>query len=311
MNKLDICTNRCCAICITYNPDHETLLKVVASCAHQVEKVYIIDNGSSLFIGHFDGFGNIENIFLGENRGIAAAINIGINQARLDDYKYILLLDQDSIVPKDMVNDYLKLMGDLLSSTRQSVAALGPRYQDPRTGGMSFFVRFKWFRNSYLSNPNNSPFVQTDFLISSGSFFPVEIFDKVGMFDERLFIDHVDTEWCLRAASNGFKFFGIWNVVMEHMIGEGGVNLWLFRWLTQPLHKPFRVYYIVRNSILLYRMQHVPLKWISRDVIRLIRLLLVYSIFSQQRMESIRCFFLGIADGVRNISGPAPKVINP
>jgi len=273
-----------------------------------VDKIYIIDNGSLFLVRNFDGFGNVENIILGENRGIAAAINIGVNQARLADYKYILLLDQDSILPKGMVNNYLKWIGDLLLSTRQSVAALGPRYQDPRTGRMSFFVRFKWFRNSYLSNPYNSPFVQTDFLISSGSFFPVEIFDKVGMLDERLFIDHVDTEWCLRAASKGFKFFGIWNVVMEHSIGEGGVSLWLFRWRTQPIHKSFRLYYIARNSILLYRMQHVPLKWVSGDVIRLIRLLLMYSIFSPQRMESIRYFFLGIADGVRNISGPAPTV---
>lgn len=304
---LNVCANGCCAICVTYNPDPEILLKVISACAGQVEKVYVIDNGSTFPIGPFDRFENVESIFLGENRGIAAAINVGIKQARLAVYKYTLLLDQDSILPKDMVRNYLKWIDKLSLLTKQSVAAIGPRYKDPRTGQISFFVRFKWFRNDYLSDPENSPFVPTDFLISSGSFYPIEIFDKIGTLDEKLFIDHVDTEWCLRAASEGFKFFGIWDVVMEHSLGEGGISLWLFRWRTQPIHKPFRLYYIARNSILLYRMKHVPLKWISGDILRLIRLLLIYSIFSSQRMKAIRYFFHGVADGIQNVAGPAPN----
>lgn len=305
---MNVCTNSCCAICVTYNPDPKILPEVISACAQQVERVYVIDNGSAFSISPLlNGFENVESVFLGENKGIAAAINVGIKQACLSAYKYTLLLDQDSVVPKDMVSNYLMSISELLSAN-QSIAAVGPRYRDARTGQTSFFVRFSWFRNSYLFDSKGSPFVSTDFLISSGSFYQTNIFDKIGMFNEDLFIDHVDTEWCLRAASHGFKFFGIWDVVMEHSLGEWGVPLWLLRWRTQPIHKSFRLYYIARNSILLYRMNYVPLKWISGDILRLIRLLIMYFIFSSQRMKAVRCFFQGITDGIHNVVGPDPHL---
>ncbi len=296
--------NKCCAICVTYNPDYLVLRRVLAACAEQVGRVYVVDNGSREDVtSSFSGFANVEAILLGQNKGIAAAINAAIRQARIDGFRFVLLLDQDSVIPKDMIPQYLAAFEQLLVAG-QSVAVIGPRYKDARTGQISHFVRFKWFRNAYYSGTDGSLVVPIDFLISSGSFYSIDIFEAVGMFDETLFIDHVDTEWCLRAASLGFQCFGIREVIMEHALGEGGVRLWLFRWRTQPMHKPFRLYYIARNSLLLYQMQHVPLKWVSGDVLRLVRLFLMYTFFSTQRFAAIRCYFCGIIDGLRGVAGP-------
>lgn len=298
--------NNCCAICVTYNPDSETLWQAILACAQQVARVYVIDNGSTAAIEPLlAGFENVEGVIIGKNRGIATAINIGIKRARIAGYSYVLLLDQDSVSPKNMVNQYQIVLKDLLAKG-QPVAAIGPRYKNTRTGQISNFVRFKWFRNSCESGTEASLVVPTDFLISSGSFYPIDIFEKVGLFDEGLFIDHVDTEWCLRAASLGFKLLGVRDIVMEHSLGEGGVRFWLLRWRTQPMHKPFRLYYIARNSILLYQMKHVPLKWISGDMLRLVRLLFMYAIFSSQRAEAISWFFRGVIDGIQKVVGPAP-----
>ncbi|MDD2466575.1 MAG: glycosyltransferase family 2 protein [Desulfobulbus sp.] len=300
--------NGCCAICVTYNPDPELLQKAASACAQQVERMYIIDNGSEKAITSWPlEFENIECVFFHENKGIAAAINAGVNSARAAGFRYVLLLDQDSVTPESMVRQYLSMLEHLLAID-QPIAAIGPRYKNSRTGQLSKFVRFKWFRNSYQAGTGASPIVPTDFLISSGSFYPIDIFDKVGHFDEDLFIDHVDTEWCLRAEKLGFRCYGVRDVVMEHSLGEGEIRLWLFRWRTQPMHKPFRLYYIARNSILLYRMKHVPLKWISGDVLRLIRLLLMYALFSPQRLEAICYFFRGLLDGIQKVAGPVPSV---
>ena len=235
--------------------------------------------------------------------GIATGFNVGIQLARKAGYKYVLLLDQDSIPHEGMVGRYLEVMANLMAAGKR-VAAVGPRYRNPRTGHTSRFVRFNWFRNSYHGRCDNSPVVPADFLISSGSLYDLGVFDKVGMFDERLFIDHVDTEWYHRAKSLGFQCFGVWDVVMEHSLGEGGIRLWLFRWRIQAMHKPFRLYYIVRNSLLLYRMNHTPIKWISGDVLRLLRLAIMYAVFSPQRREAIGWMIHGFCDGIRGVTGP-------
>jgi len=296
-----------CAICVTYNPEPKLLYKVLSACALQVEQVFILDNGSNDDIRSWiPEAANIEPVLLEKNRGIAAAFNEGIKRARAEGFQYVLLLDQDSVIPDKIVEQYRTLL-DHLRAAGHSVAAIGPRYVNPRTKQISSFFRFEWFYNRRLKAKELSTTVPTDFLISSGSFYPIDVFEKVGLFDKNLFIDHVDTEWCLRAAHRGLQCFGAAEIIMEHSLGENEVQLWVFGRRTQPLHKPFRLYYIVRNSLLLYRMPHVPLKWISGDILRLARLLLMYCLFAPQRGVSIDFFFKGFADGVRGVVGQAPN----
>jgi rhamnosyltransferase len=164
-------------------------------------------------------------------------------------------------------------------------------------------VRFSWFRNRYIKLESGNDHVKADFLISSGSFYPIEIFDKVGLFEEDLFIDHVDTEWFLRAKALGYTCIGVWDAVMEHCLGEGSIRMWFLRWREHPLHKPFRLYFITRNSLLLYRKDHVPLKFISADILRLMRLFVVHICFSSERKDVLRWSALGVWHGIKGISG--------
>lgn len=298
--------NNCCAIFVTYNPNWTVLQKAISATVSQVDRIYIIDNGSresfANILGQIEG---VEGVFLLENRGIAAGFNIGIQLARKAGYKYLLLFDQDSIPPEGMVSRYLDVVGDLLESG-ENFAAIGPRYRNPQTGHKSRFVRLSWFHNSYHGDKDGTSVVPADFLISSGSFYDVTVFEKVGMFDEGLFIDHVDTEWFLRARSLGFQSFGVCDVVMEHSLGESAMRLWFLRWHVQPMHKPFRLYYIFRNSLLIYCMPHSSKKWISGDIVRTLRLILMYIIFSPQRYEALNWMKRGFRDGIRRVSGPAP-----
>ncbi|MBW2187409.1 MAG: glycosyltransferase family 2 protein [Deltaproteobacteria bacterium] len=294
-----------CAICVTYNPDIGLLKKGITSSLTQLDKIYVVDNGSDCnLIDPLSAFGvdQVEFIALPSNVGIAAALNVGIKRARSAGFEFTLLLDQDSVPPGRMIDRYLTVF-KILDDDGQRVAALGPRYRNPQTGHCSQFVRFNWFRNSYHGGNVDSAVLPTDFLISSGSFYALSVFDDVGLFDENLFIDHVDTEWCHRAKSRGFQCFGVSDVVMQHSLGEGGVRLWFLRWRIHPMHKPFRLYFITRNSLLMYRMQHVPLKWISGDVLRLVRLFFVYLIFSSNKKASIGWMLKGLKDGIKRVTG--------
>jgi len=299
--------NRCCAISVTYNPNLTVLQRSISATVSQVDMVYVIDNGSRVpFDGLLASIEGAEGIFLGENKGIAAGFNAGIQLARKAGYKYVLLLDQDSIPPEGMVRRYLEVVEEL-AEAGESIAALGPRYRNPQTGHISRFVRFNWFRNSYYCGKDESSVVPADFLISSGSFYDLTVFEKTGLFDEGLFIDHVDTEWFLRATDLGLQCFGVNDVVMEHSLGESALCLWFLRWHIQPIHKPFRLYYIFRNSLLMYRMPHIPKKWISGDIFRLLRLILMYAIFSPHRCKAFNWMMLGVRDGIRGVTGFAPS----
>lgn len=63
--------------------------------------------------------------------------------------------------------------------------------------------------------------------------------------DERgIFIDYVDTEWCFRALSKGYKLYMSEKAVMRHSVGDDTINLLNFK---IPVHSGYRRYYRVRN----------------------------------------------------------------
>jgi len=76
--------------------------------------------------------------------------------------------------------------------------------------------------------------MECDFLLSSGSLVPLDVIDKVGGMEEELFIDQVDTEWCLRARSMGYRVFGAFGAILEHRLGEAHARAWFDRWPHLP-----------------------------------------------------------------------------
>ena len=58
--------------------------------------------------------------------------------------------------------------------------------------------------------------------MSSISLIPCKVFNIVGGFDESLFIDGVDNEWCWRAWHKcGLRSFIVEDAEIGHMLGEG------------------------------------------------------------------------------------------
>ena len=169
----------------------------------------------------------------------------------------VLLLDQDSLPRKNMVEKLVTAF-DQLSQTIEKVVAVGSHYKGSRTGHPSFFVQFNWFRfrKCFCNREEDGQIIPADMLISSGCLIPLSAIDTIGEMDEELFIDHVDTDWFLRAKSLGWRSYGVCDALMEHALGEQTLRIWWGRWRYLPLHQPFRYYYIYRNSLLLYRRKY-------------------------------------------------------
>ena len=97
---------QCCAILVSFNPEAQVLLALVAQVSKQCSFV-LIDNASSNaseFLTTVEAQQQcIAAISLDENIGLAAALNIGLKQAMEHSAQFAILFDQDSAIPDDFV----------------------------------------------------------------------------------------------------------------------------------------------------------------------------------------------------------------
>lgn len=288
------------AIVVSYEPNLEHLSKVLTAIASQTDHVVIVDNGSRQGVGGLLSALNdprLQFLPLGKNLGIAAAHNAGIRWAKDRGSKYILLMDQDSVPDPGMVAS-LRSAHELLESTGNRVAAIGPRFRDSDSGRLADHVIFGKWRVERVLCPQGQRVVKVDFLISSGSLIRIETLNAIGGMDEALFIDQVDTEWVLRARAKGYLTWGHCDAVMVHSLGESRRRIWLGRWREVPIHKPFRYYYIFRNSLLLQRRDYPCREWKRVDRIRLLQLASFILLFHPQRLEALWMMSRGLWSGL-------------
>jgi rhamnosyltransferase len=127
----------------------------------------------------------------------------------------------------------------------------------------------------------------------------IDVLDAVGGMDEELFIDQVDTEWVLRARAQGYITWGHCEAVMAHSLGESRQRVWFGRWREIPFHKPFRYYYMFRNSILLQRRSYPCWAWRRLDAIRLLQILVLITLYHPDRFNALQMSLRGLKDGLR------------
>jgi rhamnosyltransferase len=297
-----------CAVVITYQPQLDVLRQVLDSVGDQVGRVVVFDNASRGpdavdFANLLDETQRQQGAVVIRspvNVGLGAAMNRTAEYARAAGFAYLLLLDQDSLLDPDMVATLMDACATL--ATTRPVAAVGPQFSDRRNGHVAPFIKIGFPINRKLFG-GPGQVVPCDFLISSGSLLPLDALARIGGMDERLFIDNVDMEWCFRARHRGFELFGICDAHMRHSIGDTLRAAWL-----KPggvmIHKPLRLYYIMRNRVLLYRRPETPAVWIAQDLPRLVLKFLGTAVFIAPRRKYLRMMLHGLADGLRRIDGP-------
>jgi rhamnosyltransferase len=286
-----------CAVLVTYHPEPAALQRAIGAVRPQVDAMVIVDNASPAI--SVDGA-----VLLRQptNIGLAAAQNIGIDWARGNGHTHVLILDQDSVPAQGMVAELLGAWRELAATTR--VAALGPRFHDHRENRDAPFVRVAFPMSHKLWCDAATRHVPCDFLISSGALIPLAVLADVGGMDAGLFIDNVDLEWSFRARARGYALFGVCGALMEHRLGDDRRTLPGGR--QQVVHGPVRLYYIMRNRIVLYRLPHTPRVWIAQDLPRVLAKFLIFAVLVAPRRRNVRYMLRGLADGLRGRSGPCP-----
>jgi len=299
----------CAAVLVTYHPDIPVLARVLEATLPQVDRVIVVDNGSAATLDEdlqaFLAAGHVTLRRLGRNYGVAYAHNRGLEEMLAAGYRWGLILDQDSVPAPDMVE---RLMRGSLAATEAGtrVSAAGPRYVDPRNGHEQIFVGLGgWrFREIRFGGSGPDDVVPVDWLISSGMLISAAVLRDVGLMNADLFIDEVDTEWCLRARHMGYQCICATGAVMAHTLGNATIRVWFKGIRHVPVHSPIRLYYMMRNGLLLARMAHVPWRWWLPNLKRLAAQFVVFATMVRPRGRNLGMMLRGLVDGLRGVSGP-------
>ncbi|HEY5253366.1 MAG TPA: glycosyltransferase, partial [Acidobacteriaceae bacterium] len=111
------------AVIVLYHPELSLLQRLIGTLACQVDMIFAVDNTPAPRSTVQDFLAKCEEqIFyesLGDNRGIASAQNIGIRRGLEAGASHILLLDQDSALPSDMVSSLLQAEKDLIDGGKR------------------------------------------------------------------------------------------------------------------------------------------------------------------------------------------------
>jgi rhamnosyltransferase len=220
------------AVIILYNPSGE-VVKNIQSYASAIDQLFIVDNSTKpvkLIQDSFIGKPNVVYLHDGENKGIATRLNEVIQLAK-DEYDWLLTMDQDSRFSSQAFFNYIDCVGKF--EQKEKVSMFGTNHAEKITTGD--------FCNS----------VSVKHLITSGSMLNLKVESKIGGFDENLFIDEVDFEYCLRSVLKGFQVIQFTHIFLEHNLGETVYrrSFKTTKLSSRVLHSPERLYYITRNFL--------------------------------------------------------------
>ena len=104
-----------------------------------------------------------------------------------------------------------------------------------------------------MDDDGNAAFVEVDRCITSATLMNTEVANEIGNFDEKMFIDYVDFEYCIRLRKNGYKMIKVNETELLHELGNTVTKSFLGRTIQVLNHSPLRKYYYVRNIVYTYR----------------------------------------------------------
>lgn len=271
------------AIIVTYNVS-SSFSKNVDALLDKVAEIIVVDNGSKQeTINMLDSLnGKISLIKLNENKGIAYALNRGIEYALNKSYEWILTLDHDSIVDTNMLTNMLKTYDKMTEVEKEKVVMITPTH-----------VEEKEMSNKIVIN-SGYEYVLTE--ITSGALTKAWYYSK-NKYDEKLFIDMVDHEFCLEINKNGYKIIRVNSAILLHNLGESERKRIFRLTITPTNHSALRRYYMSRNRMYVWKRYKGKYdEWIKKDKIRFISEFAKIIIFEDDKLNKIKMIKKGISD---------------
>lgn len=227
------------------------------------------------------------------NIGFAAGNNLGLNKALEDGSDIIVLINNDTIIPEDLIINILKS-----PISEKHVGAVGgliyfakgfefeKKYQKNDLGKVIWFAggEHDW-NNVYgvhtgvneVDHGQYDNTRETDFITGCLFITKAEVLKKVGLFDERYCLYFEDSDLSLRIKKAGYKILVDSKIKLWHKVAQ-----------SSGIGSPLNDYFITRNR-LLFGMDYAS----TRTKIALLReAVRKLSVGTKAQKQAIRDFFM-------------------
>lgn len=233
---------------VLFHPNPKRLQTCLQNILNQFDEIILFDNVGDQ--GHLQEVNSKISYYTEyNNKGVAYALNYIFKIAKEKEADWVVTFDQDTNIPEDYRNKCEKLF-DI-----PNVAIITPQVIDKR-------------RPYIKPTRRNVPYVDVEYCITSASCTNLKLWEKLGGFDEWLFIDFVDNDYCKRINIEGFRILQMSNIIINQEFGNISLKAaWkvkFYLWLSKVTHNknvaklsyhkqvtPLRVYYVHRNLLYL------------------------------------------------------------
>ena len=271
---------------VTFNPNIIRLKKNIESISSQVMQVCIVDNCSKniMDICELKKIYNVHVIKNLQNNGIAYALNQIMEYAKNNKYEWCVTLDQDSVSPMNLISEAKNIF------EYKNIGQIVPTILEDRTNEFCYLG----------TKLDNERFQKVSKSITSASINNVYAWEKCGRFDDDLFIDYVDYDYCMKLRKANFEIYRMNYVVLNHQIGDSfNVNLFGFK-VRVGNHSAFRKYYMGRNIVIYINRYKNDINCV-KEYLRLIKIFLLILFFENNKFKKVKSFLCGINDVLKYI----------
>jgi GT2 family glycosyltransferase len=230
-------------------PDTLECLESVSALDYPNAHILVVDNGSR--DGSADtiaqSYPQIEMLRLADNLGYAEGNNQGIRRALAYHPKYILVLNNDTLLAPDMLT---RLVEEAEAHPR--AAMLGPTMFCTNPSDTLFatgsFVDWQGgeVRHRHMYQPESAAAALTDpnpvdFIIGCGVLIRARFLHEHGLLDPIYYLNFEDVEWGIRANQAGYQVLHVPSARLWHKVSA-----------TLGQASPANTYYLTRNALFFF-----------------------------------------------------------
>lgn len=282
-------------VIVAFNPDLIKFIPKIRSFEKETANLVIINNGEDLD----NKFEKSRLINLHKNMGIAAAQNMGAEILKKRNVDFLFFLDQDSDVNSNYFDSMLKEWF-ILKREDSRIGLLSPQVIDKNFHVNQNILKFnkKKMRKTNFKVESSSVIADT-LPISSGILLPTTIFFEIGGLNSSLFIDSVDFDLDLKIKNYGYTIYTTKNASIMHSVGKKSARSFLGRKIYPTNHPIFRIYYMSRNNIYLYRKYGKDFEWLGWFVFRNLVVQMIFVLYEDNKLKRYKSIIKGVLDGFR------------
>jgi len=279
-------------------------IRSVLACHYANLRIVVVDNCPErrLWQNQFEADHTVVYIQSMKNTGYCGGNNLGISQAQKLGPRYILLLNNDTVVDQDMLRKcvaYMEAHPDVSVISPKVLFYKAPQYievaggkLDPNTGRITVFGK----EEKDVGQCDKEK--EITWATGCAVFAREHVFEQIGLFDETLFCYSEDVDISRRIVLEGLKIKYLPSVIVWHK--HGGVTL------SGKAQLPSRgeVYYTWRNNF--YNLRRYLSEGLAREYIRFL-CRFVWSLASfaikHQRIDLSLAMLIGLFDSIARRMG--------